>query len=163
MVKDFYCSRRTDWAIVRDFGCGFTASVWNAAQLRIVLSTSTKEYLNDVTTQTAGDIKDTIQHKMTELELLSDSVSRFDSVKDGGSLREYLDSKARTQEFDPLAVFDRNGNSVFSESEVFADKREQKALLQMDSVQSSFEGKSVPVIWVGKPSFTRFRSMRMIR
>ena len=118
----------------------FTASIWNAAQLHIVLNDSTKEYLNDVTTQMAGDIKGTIQHKMTELELLSDSVSRFDSVKDRDSLKEYLDSQAHTQEFDPLAVFDRDGNSVFSESELFSDKREQKALLQMDSVQSSFEG-----------------------
>ncbi|MCH1981737.1 GGDEF domain-containing protein [Ruminococcus sp. OA3] len=118
----------------------FTASIWNAAQLRIVLNDSTKEYLNDVTTQMSGDIQGTIQHKMTDLEELSDSVSRFDSGQDREELKEFLNRKAHIQEFDPLVVLDRNGNTVSSESELFSGKREQEMLLQMESVQSSFEG-----------------------
>lgn len=118
----------------------FSASIWNAAQLRIALNGSTKGYLNDVTTQMAGDIQSTIHDKMTDLELLADSIARFDSLQDTERLEEFLKRKADILEFDPLVVFDRDGNTISSASELSFDESELQSIFQMDSVQSSFQG-----------------------
>ena len=55
----------------------FAVSIWNAAGLRVVLNQSTQEYLYDVTSQLTRDIRDAMINKMTDLEMVSDSISRL--------------------------------------------------------------------------------------
>lgn len=47
----------------------------NAAGLRWELNQSTQAYLRDVTTQTANDIRGTMQHKIKDLQTVSSSIS----------------------------------------------------------------------------------------
>ena len=122
----------------------FMASIWSAAQLRIVLNDTTKEYLHDVTTQMTSDISYTMAHKMNELAAVSDSAGQIIEAGEDIGIRDFLERKAEILEFSFLTVINREGMPVFEEGEEAAGEAEQDVpggLIDVEGVQASFRGK----------------------
>lgn len=84
----------------------------NAAGLRWELNQSTQAYLRDVTTQTANDIRGTMQHKIRDLQTVSSSISIL--RESGGDVQGLLDEQADLLEFEPLILVDKQGETMTS-------------------------------------------------
>ena len=122
----------------------FTASIWSAAQLRTVLNDTTKEYLHDVTAQMTSDIRYTMEHKMEDLEIISDSVSEIIDAGEESGIGEFLKRKAGILEFSFMMMIDSRGRSVFEVGEAGMGKpamEEMEGLADTEAVQASFKGK----------------------
>ncbi|WP_367942433.1 bifunctional diguanylate cyclase/phosphodiesterase [Enterocloster citroniae] len=119
----------------------FAVSIWNAAGLRVVLNQSTQEYLYDVTSQLTRDIRDAMINKMTDLEMVSDSISRLTMYQEEESITEFLNRKARILECDPLIILDRQGNFISSDSNLSSWELTPEDYLKIPGIQSSFLGK----------------------
>ena len=119
----------------------FAVSIWNAAGLRVVLNQSTQEYLYDVTSQLTRDIRDAMINKMTDLEMVSDSISRLTMYQEEESITEFLNRKARILECDPLIIMDRQGNFISSDSNLSSWELTPEDYLKIPGIQSSFLGK----------------------
>lgn len=119
----------------------FVSSFLNAIDLRRVLNQSTQRYLQDVTTQMTNSIKETIRYKMVELTGVADSIASIRGHMNDAELVDFLDGKANIMQFDPLILFDTQGNFVFSEMDAsLAAEIPLEDFFQMPSVQGSLRG-----------------------
>ena len=114
-------------------------SIWNAADLRSVLSRSTKQYLYDVTTQTTREISNTMNHRMEDLKAVANSASRMQA--DIAELAEFLRSKVDIFEFSFLFIIDNEGKLVSSSLAHSLNKKELDRLSSIPVVKEAFEGK----------------------
>ncbi|GAA0248233.1 GGDEF domain-containing protein [Faecalicatena contorta] len=114
-------------------------SIWNAADLRSVLSRSTKQYLYDVTTQTTREISNTMNHRMEDLKAVANSASRMQA--DIAELAEFLRSKVDIFEFSFLFIIDNEGKLVSSSLTHSLNKKELDRLSSIPVVKEAFEGK----------------------
>lgn len=116
-------------------------SIWNAADLRSVLSRSTKQYLYDVTTQTTREISNTMNHRMEDLKAVANSASRMQVDTDIVELAEFLRSKVDIFEFSFLFIVDNEGKLVSSSLTHSLNKKELDRLSSIPVVKEAFEGK----------------------
>lgn len=116
-------------------------SIWNAADLRSVLSRSTKQYLYDVTTQTTREISNTMNHRMKDLKAVANSASRMQVDTDIVELAEFLRSKVDIFEFSFLFIVDNEGKLVSSSLTHSLNKKELDRLSSIPVVKEAFEGK----------------------
>lgn len=111
-------------------------SIWNAADLRSVLSRSTKQYLYDVTTQTTREISNTMNHRMEDLKAVANSASRMQA--DIAELAEFLRSKVDIFEFSFLFIIDNEGKLVSSSLTHSLNKKELDRLSSIPVVKEAF-------------------------
>ena len=116
-------------------------SIWNAADLRSVLSRSTKQYLYDVTTQTTREISNSMNHRMEDLKAVANSASRMQVDTDIVELAEFLRSKVDIFEFSFLFIVDNEGKLVSSSLTHSLNKKELDRLSSIPVVKEAFEGK----------------------
>lgn len=92
----------------------FAVMIWNAAKLREALSHSTQGYLRDVTSESASDIRDSFQSRITNLKMMADSLSQIREYQGSNALAEFLERKAHILEFDRLILINREGSVIAS-------------------------------------------------
>ena len=92
----------------------FAVMIWNAAKLREALSHSTQGYLRDVTSESASDIRDSFQSRITNLKMMADSLSQIREYQGSNALTEFLERKAQILEFDRLILINREGSVIAS-------------------------------------------------
>lgn len=114
----------------------------NSAGLRQELNHSTQAYLQDVTTQTTSDIRDTIQHKIQDLQGISSSIVALRESGGEDSIQEFLNEKAQTLEFEPLILVDRQGTVLASQPVSALTDESIEELIQLPHIQASFDGET---------------------
>lgn len=112
----------------------------NAAGLRWELNQSTQAYLRDVTTQTANDIRGTMQHKIKDLQTVSSSISIL--RESGGDVQGLLDERAGLLEFEPLILVDKQGETMTSQPVAVLSDDTIQALIRLPNIQASFQGET---------------------
>ena len=112
----------------------------NAAGLRWELNQSTQAYLRDVTTQTANDIRGTMQHKIKDLQTVSSSISIL--RESGGDVQGLLDERAGLLEFEPLILVDKQGKTMTSQPVAVLSDDTIQALIRLPNIQASFQGET---------------------
>ena len=88
--------------------------IWNAAKLQEALSHSTQGYLRDVTSESASDIRDSFQSRITNRKMMADSLSQIREYQGSNALTEFLERKAQILEFDRLILINREGSVIAS-------------------------------------------------
>lgn len=114
----------------------------NAAGLRWELNRSTQAYLRDVTTQTANDIQETMQHKIRDLQGVSASITALREHGGETDLQGLLDEKAEFLEFEPLILVDKQGVILTSQPVSVLTEETIEELVQLPNIQASFQGET---------------------
>ena len=96
----------------------FAVMIWNAAKLQEALSHSTQGYLRDVTSESASDIRDAFQSRITNLKMMADSLSQIREYQSSLALTEFLERKAHILEFDRLVLINHEGSVIASVGEI---------------------------------------------
>ena len=118
----------------------FVMLLLSAIDQRRVLKQSTRRYLQDVTGQMTGNIKETFEYRIMELVGIADTISLMDLDLPYDEFSEYLNNKAQALGFDPIILIDGNGNFISSTSSTFPRDMQMEDFLRMPSVQASFAG-----------------------
>lgn len=92
----------------------FAVMIWNAAKLQEALSHSTQGYLRDVTSESASDIRDAFQSRITNLKMMADSLSQIREYQSSLALTEFLERKAHILEFGRLVLINHEGSVIAS-------------------------------------------------
>ncbi len=127
---------RTKWALVVLavlIAAISSVSIWNAAGLQAAVDRRTRMYVSDVSLQLTDDINYRLEHIITDLEMLEDSLLRIDESNNRDAVKEFLNRKASILGFTSIVAVDLEGNH-------YCTSPIQGELLSMFGVKKSMKG-----------------------
>ena len=104
---------RTKWALVVLavlIAAISSVSIWNAAGLQAAVDRRTRMYVSDVSLQLTDDINYRLEHIITDLEMLEDSLLRIDESNNRDAVKEFMNRKASILGFTSIVAVDLEGN-----------------------------------------------------